>query len=158
MSINYLTINEGDMMPVANVKRVLLVDESDRQWLENNTSLSDPSQYQTKIETAAGKSFVRQSITELAQQGMAFVQVTDQAYVPAGNIIKARNLTPKDFERFQKNTGRELSTEFKSQVDTNAGNILSTFTAQQIMQRMEHPLKATQQHDQNKPEGAALKM
>jgi hypothetical protein len=142
MSPQYLTINLGDLIPLTGVKRVFIVDDDDRAWLAKKSKLIDPAKFNTKIEAAGGgKSFARQTLDELAQQGVSFVQITERAYVPASNIIKSHNLAELDFEQFLENTGRKLSEEFKSQVDTKAGNVLSIYSAEEIMDRLAHPYR-----------------
>jgi len=140
MSTQYLTINSADLLPITKVKRLHIADDKDRASLAKLGDHVSADRFNTRIELAPkGKSYAVETIDELAYQGVALVQVDERAFVPAVNIIKARNLTPKDREAFKSKTGREMRDHFKAQVETVAGTLLTGITAEQVMQRLESP-------------------
>jgi len=140
MSTQFLTINSSDLLPIGKVKRLHIVDDKDRASLAKLSEHVSADRFNTRIELAPkGKSYAVESIDELAYQGIALVQVDERAFVPAVNIIKARNLTPKDRETFKAKAGRDMRDHFKAQVETAAGTLLTAITAEQIMERLESP-------------------
>ncbi len=140
MTTQYLTINSGDLLPLTKVKRVNITTDDDRKSLTKLNAQIDASRFQCRIDTAPkGKIFSEESIDDLARQGVAFVQVDERAFIPAINIVKARNITPEDRIRFHEKTGREMRAEFKAQVETQAGNVLATITAETVMDRINNP-------------------
>ena len=138
MSTQYLTIKSTDLLPIAKIKRLHIVDDKDRASLAKLGDRGSAERFNTRLELAPkGKSYATENIDELAYQGVALVQVDQRAFVPAVNIIKARNLTLKDREAFKTKTGRDMRDHFKAQVETVAGTLLTGITAEQAMERLD---------------------
>ena len=143
MPPQFLTVNSGDLMPLSSIKRVRIVDDEDRKSLAKLGPRVKAERFNSQIDGIRGKSYATESLDELARQGVAFVQIDERAFVPAANIIKARNLTSKDRKEFKERTGRDMRKEFKAQVETVAGNVLASVPAETVMERMEKPYRPT---------------
>ena len=141
MPQQFLNINSDELMPLSSVKRVRIVDDEDRKSLAKLGPHVKAARFNAQIDGVRGKSYATETLDDLARQGVAFVQIDERAFVPAVNIIKARNLTPKDRKDFKERTGRDMRKEFKAQVETVAGNILASVPAETVMERMDRPYR-----------------
>ena len=126
----FLTVNANELMPLSNVRRVRIVDDEDRKSLAKLGPRVKAERFHTQIDGVRGKSYAAETLDELARQGVAFVQIDERAFIPAVNILKARNLTAKDRKDFKARTGRDMRSAFKAQVETVAGNILASVPAE----------------------------
>ena len=61
------------------------------------------------------------------------------AFTPAANIVRVKELSQTDFDNFAVNAGRALDPEFKTQLETKAGKILSSLNAEDLMNRLADP-------------------
>ena len=136
MSVKYLSINDGELLPIDTVKRISTIDQKERESISRLGDHVDPYRFNSKIETADGsKSYAPESVTEISQQGIGLVAITDTSFVPSANITKAKNISETDRARFSKSTGRPLPENFVSQIETKAGMVLSTEKAQTVLDR-----------------------
>lgn len=140
MTVQYLTINDGDLMPLDTIKRIRIVTDEDRQSLAKLGDHVKPERFETYIEPTRGKrTYATQTIDEIARQGVTLVQIDERAFIPATNIVKARNLSETDRKKFKERTGRTLKETFQAQVETKAGTVLSTATAEEVIGRISSP-------------------
>ncbi|MDJ0922254.1 MAG: hypothetical protein QNI84_14090 [Henriciella sp.] len=136
MSVKYLSINDGEMIPIDMVKRVSTIEQIERESLSRLGDHVDPYRFNTKVEIADGsKSYAPESVSDISKQGVGLVAVTESSFVPSANITKAKNITEADRARFNKSTGRPLSEGFVSQIETKAGMVLSTEKAETVLDR-----------------------
>src|SRR5262249_28173723 len=76
----------------------------------------------------------RESIEELRDgQGLALVLIGQDKWVPAANIVAAKDYRPEDAEK-AKAKGLNMSAEFRSRVETAAGSILGTEVPRKVME------------------------
>ena len=140
MMSEFLKVNGGDLIPLQNVKRIRNVSEEDRESLSKLGAHVDAGKYQSRLDYADGRrSFATEAIDDFTEQGIAFVQIDDGAYVPANNILSARDLSADERKEFEARTGRPLREDFRARVDTRAGTVLATIDAAKVMHRMAHP-------------------
>ena len=143
MSIKYLRLSTGDLVPLEDVKRLSIVTDADRQSLSKLGPKVDANRFNTRIEDASGKkSYEPKTINEIAEQGFGLVGIGQGTFVPATNITKARNLTDQDRSRFQNSTGREVPPNFVAQVETKAGIVLASVPAETVLDRRSRPSMA----------------
>lgn len=136
MSANYISINSGELVPLETVKRISTITESERESLASLGPHVDPYKFNTRIETADGqKSYAPETVQDISRQGVGLVQLDEGSYVPSENVVKAKNLSATDRARFQKNTGREMAEKFISQVETKAGTVLATISAEKVLEQ-----------------------
>lgn len=137
---DYMTINSDELVPLAAVKRLRDVTEKDRTALRKLGEHVDPDRFRTRLEFAdSARKFVPETIDDIARQDVALVEVDERAFVPAANIVTARNLTVQDRDDFEAKTKRPLRDEFKSEIETRAGKVLATVAAETVMHRLGHP-------------------
>lgn len=134
MSVKYLSINDGELVPMDTIKRLSIIDDAERQSLSQLGPNVDAYRFNTRIETADGKkAYAPETVNDIAQQGVGLVSVNEGSFIPAQNILKARNISDMDRSQFQQSTGREMPQAFVAQIDTKAGMVLSTQTAEQVL-------------------------
>lgn len=144
MSNQHIQVNDNDLVPIANVKRLAHITDEDRQSLASLGEHVKPERFNTRFEFAdKSKSYEPVTIDEIASQGVELVSVDDAGgvFIPSQNIIRASTLTDEDRQTLEEEFGRSLRPEFKSRVETKAGTVLATITADTIMRRMGHPYK-----------------
>lgn len=136
MSVKYLRINGGDLVPLDTVKRLSVVGELERQSLANLGPQVDANRFNTRIESADGKkSYAPETLDEIAAQGIGLIELDEGVCIPADNVVKARNLTEQDRDRFYLNKGREMPERFTAQVETKAGPMLAVVPAESVLER-----------------------
>jgi len=141
MAKQHLEINEGELIPLQNVRRVMPVTETDLKSLKDLNDTIDLKKFNTKVDIAGqGEFFASQSMGDFKKQGIDFLQVSDRAYVPKDNFIKARDLNDKDRIDFKTSTTRNMHQVFKSRLETSAGTVLSDVSAKEVLDRMAKPL------------------
>ena len=140
MMSEFLKVNGGDLLPLNNVRRIREVTEKDRVSLSRLNDKLDVDTYQTRIELADGQGkYAIEAISDFSDQGVGLVQVDIGAYIPADNIISARDLSGDDRRDISDRMGRELREDFIASVETKAGRVLATIEASKVMHRMAHP-------------------
>lgn len=136
MSVNYISINSGELVPLETVKRVSTITESERESLAALGPNVDPYKFNMRIETADGqKSYAPETVQDISHQGVGLVQLDEGSYVPSENVVKAKNLSTADRARFKQNTGREMPEKFLSQVETKAGTVLAAISAEKVLEQ-----------------------
>jgi len=145
LSVEYLSINGGELVPVRTVKKIGPVTDEDRESLSALNSRIDADRFHSRIDYAdKTKNYVPESIDDLAAQGLALVTIDDEngVAVPADNIKKAKNLTDEDRARFEASTGKPMRADYLARIETRAGAVLATLRADMVMKRMSQPYRA----------------
>ena len=146
MSKQFMSINEGELLPLHRVRRVMPVTKKDIESLSDLNDQIDVSKFNSKVDIAKqGEFFVSQTLADFKKQGINMVQVSQRAYVPTDNIVKARDLTEQDRSKFKESTNRQMSDAFKSRLETTAGTVLADVSAREVLGRMSKPFIPPQQ-------------
>ena len=118
----FIKVNGGDYIPVNATKRLRAITAAERESLRNLGAHVNPDKFNTRLDYADGtKSYAEESIDQIRAQNVALIEVEKGAYVPKDNILKARALTDKDRDNFQRRTGRPMRNDFSSRLETRAG-------------------------------------
>lgn len=142
MTKTYLTINGDELIPLSTVKRLRHVSEADRQSLSKLSEKIDGERYNTRLDLAGSKKrYASETVDDIVRQGVSLVQIATDAFVPCDNIQKVRRISDQDRVSYSKNTGREMSADFRSQIETKAGKILATIPAEAVMACMDDPYR-----------------
>ena len=147
----HLEINDGNFIHISSVKRLRLITEKDRDSLSSLGQHVDADKYSTRIDYRDGtRSYAQETIDEIADQGIALVDIGDGTFVPRDNIIRTRNISAEDRQSFENRLGRPMAAKFRSQLESKAGKILSAKSAKEIMQGISYPYQAqTERPDEN---------
>ena len=130
----FIKVNETDYVHLSSIKRISEVSETERDSLARLGEHVNAARFNTRIDEASGgKFYATETIDQLAAQGIALVEIGRGACVPRDNISKTRNLTSLDRKEFEERTGRPMAADFKSQIETRAGRVLSTSDSATIM-------------------------
>ncbi len=129
-SIKY---NDGKLLSIDMIRRL------DRMTAEEQAQMSeslgiDGSKFQTRICLSTGKEKKARDDIEVIASQVPLVDVGADRFVIAQNIIGADPFTEEDAAKARAR-GSKFNHEFKSAVDTVAGRVLSTVSADVIMQR-----------------------
>ena len=146
MSLEYLSINGGELVPVRTVKKIGPVTDEDRESLSALNSRIDADRFQSVVVFSdKSKNYVPESLDDLAAQGLALVVIDDEngVTVPADNIKKAKNLTDEDRARFEASTGKSMRADYLARIETRAGPVLATLRADMVMKRMSQPYRTS---------------
>ena len=134
----YIKINETELVPFQNIKRICKITEEERISLDQLGDHVDASRFNIRLDYAGGsKSYAPETLDMIVGQGVSLVEIAPGAYVPGGSIIKVRDITDKDRTAFWEKTGRRLRDDFQSQVTTKAGMVLATVPADKLIERMD---------------------
>ncbi|MEL6369171.1 MAG: hypothetical protein AAFR03_00500 [Pseudomonadota bacterium] len=137
MTPTYLTINENEFIPLASIKRIRAVSDDDRESLNKLNEKIDADVFRARLDLAENKRcFARESAEELADQGVALIEIEPSVFAPKDNIVKVQRITAKDRDGFAERTGREMRADFQSQVQMRSGKVLSTLSAEVILERI----------------------
>ena len=140
MSDGIMVINQGEMLPIHRVRRVLPMTQRDFNSLRDINVNLDPSKFNSKVDIAAqGEFYISQTLKDLKDQGIKFTQVSKHSFVPTDNITKARDLNQRDRTEFKDKTKRDMHEAFKARVDTTAGTVLADVSAREVLGRMSKP-------------------
>lgn len=154
---DYININDSHHVHLTDVKKISRITDKERQSLATLGEHVKAEEFNTRIDHAnRSKSYARETIDQIAGQGVALVEIDKGAFVPQTNINRSRNLTDKDRQQFAKRTGREMRADFKSRLDTKAGAVLATVDSPTIMQRMSQPYKGMQSQSMEKARDQAM--
>lgn len=141
---DYISINGGELIPAAHIKKISPISDKERASLAELGSHVDASRFTTRIDFAdkRKKQYVPESIGELAASTSGLVCIDDQnhVFVLADNITRAKNITDEDREGFKARTGRAMRDDYQSRIETKAGTVLGTITAELVMKRMSQPV------------------
>ena len=140
MTNEFIKVNGSNLIPLQTIKRIREVTGEDRISLSKLGEHVDAERYQTRLEYNDGRrSFAAETIPDFAAQGIDLVEIDQGAYIPAGNIISARDIDDRERKEIEDRMGRPLRAEFCAQVETKAGVVLATIDAAKVMWRMAHP-------------------
>ena len=146
MNHDYITINDNEFVHLSTVKRLRMVTAREREELAGLGEHVDAQRFNTRVDYAGGKkSYVPETLADITAQGVKLVEVDHGAFVPAQHIGRVRNLTEQDRTRFEQRNGRPLRSDFKAEIETRAGKVLSTLDGAAVMQRIsraQHPINA----------------
>ena len=138
----FIKINSDELIPTINIKRIRAMTDGDRDSLSRLGDHVNPDKFYTRLDYAdGGKSHAVESIDNIAAQGTDLVEISDGVFVLAQNIVKASDLTDKDRQGFEAKTGRALSADYKSRIETKAGTVLAKIKAETIMHRLGQPYR-----------------
>lgn len=136
------TTHEGvsKLVPLDTVRLIRPMTEDDKERakdsLKENKGIDiDTARVSVRIEFADKTSkLARETLDAIREQGVGFVNMGSDRFVPAANITGAEEFTKDDAERLK---GEEytLNQTFRSKVETKAGTILSSATPAQVMDR-----------------------
>lgn len=145
MPTDYLSINGGEYVPAANIRKISPITEEERNSLASLDNVEDAAQFNTRIDFSdKSKSYVPETIDEIDRQGANLVSLDerDGPFVLAQNIKKARDLTERDGAAFEAKTGRKMDVGYMSRIETKAGTVLASVRADIVMKRMSQPQRA----------------
>lgn len=139
---DFITVNDGEFLHISAVKRLRHITDEERESLAKLGKNVNADRFNTRIDESNSKSYAPETIDEIAAQGVALIQIDEGAFVPRDNIGRVKLITDKDRAAFQDRTGRTMSNEFRSRIETKAGMVLSRAEPATIMQRMGQPYQA----------------
>lgn len=136
------TTHEGvtKTVPIDTVRMVRPLTDEDktkaRDSLKEKRGIDiDTDRLSVRIEFADRSSkLARETVDALQKQGVGFVNVGSDRFVPAVNITAAEAFTKEDAERL-KGEDYQISQTFRAKVETRAGTVLSSATPAQVMDR-----------------------
>lgn len=139
-----LKLNGGTLAPLDTIRLVKPLTDEDRATAAEKLGI-DTARFQARVEFRDKTSkLVSETIDDLKGQGVGFVNVGGDRFVPAANIKTAEPFTKADADALTAK-GFTLSVTFRSRVETVAGQVLSQATAEQVMQRREKAIDLTTQ-------------
>lgn len=129
-----LKLSNGNVIALSDIKTMQPMNEADQASLSERLEV-DGSQFNTRI-TLANKTtqLARETIDQLKQQGIGLVDLGDNRFVPAANIMVAKPFSAAQAEALSKK-GYKLDQTFNATVETTAGIVLATGHPQQVMDR-----------------------
>jgi len=137
---DHIQINGQEHIHLNAVRRLRVVTEEERESLSKLGPHVDANRFNTRLDHPGGKkSYARETIDQIAAQGVPLVEVDQGAFVPANGIGKVRDITPEDRASFEGRTGRSLRADYKSRIETHAGMVLSTYDSATVMNRIGRP-------------------
>jgi hypothetical protein len=133
-----LKINGSTILPVHNIRTIKPITDDERVRMSEKYGkpLEDFADKRISIQFADKTSKTAElSLDDVRAQGVALVNAGAERYVPAVNIKSADAFTKEDAAKLKEGSDYTLTQTFRSRVDTTAGIILSSATAQQIIER-----------------------
>ena len=129
-----LKLSNGNVIALADVKTLQPINEEEQTKLGERLEI-DGSQFNTRI-TLANKStqLARETVDQLKAQGVGLVDLGDDRFVPAANIMVAKPFSKEQADALSKK-GYKLGQTFQATVETTAGIVLATGKPQQVMDR-----------------------
>lgn len=142
---DHITINDGELIPISNVKRVSTITQKERESLSNLSSNIDTERFHSRIDYANGrKSYAEQNIGDIAAQ-TPMVQIDNDVFAPLRNIEKIKTIRETDRARFEQRTGRSMHERFQTQIETRAGNMLSSVDGVELLRRINQPQRPSRE-------------
>jgi hypothetical protein len=143
-----LKINGGTVVPVHNIRTIRPITDDERAKMAEK--------YGKPVTDFAGKKITIQfadkssktadiTLDQVREQGVSLVNTGAERYVPAVNIKSADVFSKDDATKLKADGDYTLTQTFRSRVETTAGTLLSTATAQQIIERAAKALETTGQ-------------
>lgn len=158
-SLKYTT-HEGveRTVPVDMIRLIRPLSDEDKskakESLKENRGIDiDTKRINVRIEFVDRSSrLARESVDTLRDQGVGLVNLGNDRFTPAINIVAAEAFTKDDAERL-KGEDYTLSQTFRAKIETRAGTVLSSATPAQVMDRRAKALDL----DQSAPAKSAPK-
>jgi hypothetical protein len=143
-----LKINGSTIVPVHNIRTIKAITADERARMAEK--------YGKPVEEFAGRNISIQfadktsktadlTLDDVRGQGIALVNAGADRFLPAINVKSAEPFTKDDAAKLKDGGDYTLTQTFRSRVDTTAGTILSSATAQQIVERAAKALEAPAQ-------------
>ncbi len=153
-----LKINNGTVVPVHNIRTIRPITDDERAKMAEK--------YGKPVADFAGKKITIQfgdkssktadiTLDQVREQGVALVNTGADRFVPAANIKSADVFSKDDAAKLKADGDYTLTQTFRSRVETTAGTLLSSATAQQIIERAAKALETTGQGNGAKPKAPA---
>lgn len=143
-----LKINATTVVPVHNIRAIRPITEEERNKMAEKYG-KPVTEFATKKITIqfADKSSKTADIDldDVRKQGVGLVNTGNDRYVPAANIKSAEVFSKDDAAKLTADGDYTLTQTFRSRVETTAGTILSSATAQQIIERAAKALETSGQ-------------
>jgi hypothetical protein len=133
-----LKINGSTILPVHNIRTIKPITDDERVRMADKYGkpVEDFADKRISIQFADKTSKTAElSLEDVRAQGVALVNAGAERYVPAANIKSAEAFSKEDAAKLTEGSDYTLTQTFRSRVDTTAGTILSSATAQQIIER-----------------------
>lgn len=143
-----LKINNGTIIPVHNIRTIRPITDEERAKMAEkyNKPVAEFAPKKITIQFADKSSKTADiDLDEVRKQGVALVNTGNERYVPAANIKSAEAFSKDDAAKLKADGDYTLTQTFRSRVETTAGTILSSATAQQIIERAAKALESTGQ-------------
>jgi hypothetical protein len=141
-----LKINGATVVPVHNIRTIRPITDDERAKMAEKYG-KPVAEFKTKQITIqfADKSSKTADISldQVREQGVGLVNTGNDRYVPAANIKSAEAFSKADAEKLKADGDYTLSQTFRSRVETTAGTLLSTATAQQVIERAAKALETS---------------
>lgn len=131
---NILKLSNGNVIALNDIKMIQPLSEKDQAQLTERLEV-DGAQFNARI-TLGNKTtqLARETVDELKGQGVALVNLGDDRFVPAANIMVAKPFS-KEQAKSLADKGYQLGQTFAATVETTAGIVLATGKPEQIMDR-----------------------
>jgi hypothetical protein len=157
MKVTTLKINGTRIVPLDTVRFIKPLTDEDRSRAGGKLDI-DASKFNVRVEFAdKSTKLAVETIEQIQGQGIGLVNIGADRHVPAINIRAADIWSPEDAAKLKESGDYTLSQEFRSRVETTAGTILSTATAEEVMERRGRalgqagPVTAAQPHAAEAP-------
>ena len=135
MKTSNLRINGSRVIPVDTIRFIKPLTDEDRSKAGGKLEI-DASKFNVRIEFADKSSKLAvESLDQIREQGVGLVDLGGERHVPAINIKAAEDWTKEDAAKLKDSGDYTLAQNFRSRVEMTAGTILSTATAEQVMDR-----------------------
>ena len=138
----------SSVVPVHNIRTIKPITDEERARMAEKYGkpVAEFAGKQISIQFADKTSRTAElTLDEVRGQGVALVNAGADRYVPAANIKSAEPFTKADADKLKDGGDYTLSQTFRSRVETSAGTVLSSATAQQIVERAAKALETVGQ-------------
>lgn len=143
-----LKINGGTVLPVHNIRTIRPITDEERAKMAEKYGkpIGDFKTKQITIQFADKSSKTADiSLDQVREQGVGLVNTGNDRFVPAANIKSAAVFSKDDAAKLKSDGDYTLTQTFRSRVETTAGTLLSSATAQQIIERAAKALETPAQ-------------
>jgi hypothetical protein len=143
-----LKINGGTVLPVHNIRSIRPITDEERANMAKkyDKPVADFKAKQITIQFADKSSRTADiTLDQVREQGVGLVNLGNDRYVPAANIKAAEVFSKADADKLKADGDYTLSQTFRSRVETTAGTLLSSATAQQVIERTAKALETAGQ-------------
>ena len=135
MKASTLKINGSRVIPVDTIRFIKALTDEDRSKAGGKLEI-DASKFNVRIEfNDKSSKLATDTLDQIRQQGVGLVNIGADRHVPAINIKAAEDWSKEDAAKLKDSGDYTLSQNFRSRVETSAGTMLSTATAEEVMER-----------------------